>query len=158
MATQTTEMFNPYKVAIDTFQNGMETAVKFQKEAAETFVNATSRGSDFGTARERIQSMANESMEVIRKNAERTQQVFDEICRTGLDTFQKSIKACSSGQGKGEELMSSARTMWENTLDAMRATTDSMTRANTELVEGWTQFVNRTFATAEKKAAAKANA
>lgn len=158
MATQTTEMFNPYKVAIDTFQHGMETAVKFQKEAAETFMSATKCGTDVDSARERIQSLANESMDMIRQNAERTQKVFDDICRTGLDTFQRSVKAMTSGQTKGEELMKDARTLWENTLDAMRATTDAMTRANTELVEGWTQFANKTFTAAEKRAPAKAGA
>jgi len=153
MATQTTEMFNPYKVVIDTFQSGMETTVKFQKEAAETFVKATQRGNDFGAAKDRIQTMANESMDVIRQNAERSQKVFDDICRTGMDTFQKSIHAMNDGQAKGEDLMKDVRVLWENTLDAMRATTDTMTRANREIVEGWAQFANKSFASAEKKAA-----
>jgi len=154
MATVGSEMFNPIKVAAESFQSAMEAGLKFQKEAVSIFSEATTRGNGLEETRRRIETLANDSLETLRKNTEQTQKMFEEVSRTGIDLLRKSVETAGDAQGRGEGLFKRTQDLWQNTLDAWRASAESLAKANTQMIENWSSFMNRALGISEKKAAA----
>lgn len=153
----TTTDFNPFKTAIDAFQAGIETTVNFQKQAVESFGDLAN-AAPIDTLKERAESMTSESIRLMKTNAERSQKTMEEIFKTGMNAFEKSCKSFNDGNVKPEQFFNEARGVWENTLNAMKTSTDLVTKANTEIVEGWSDFVTKSFAVTNGKKVAPVGA
>jgi len=153
MNTQTQNAFNPFQTASEAFQTTMETGLKFQKDAVDMFGNASDRGTGMEDFRTRFQDFANESIEVIRDNAEQSGKLFEQSCRSSADLVQKNMDRIGKDDSNGKDFFAQAQHSFQDTFDAMRNTSDAFAKTNTRMLENFSKFVNQTMSTPVKKAA-----
>ena len=154
MTTQTQTAFNPFQMASEAFQTNMETGLKFQKDAVDMFTSASERPAGMEEFRTRFQNFANESIEVIRDNAEQSGKLFEQSCRNSVDLVQKNIDRIGKEDHNGKDFFAQAQNAFQDTFDAMRNTSDAFAKTNTRMLENFSRFVNQTISTPVKKAAA----
>lgn len=139
-----------FKQANETFKSAMDTGVRFQQDAFKCMSEFVGRGETFEDARSRMENVASDSINLIRKNAEQAQKSFDDGCKNGLDVIRKAF---DSGNGQGtKDLMTYTRDVWQNAFDAMRGNIETASRASTLCIENWSAFFTRNMNVCEKKA------
>ena len=104
--------------------------------------------------RTRFQDFANESIEVIRDNAEQSGKLFEQSCRNSVDLVQKNIDRIGKEDHNAKDLFAQAQNAFQETFDAMRNTSDAFAKTSTRMLENFSRFVNQTMSTPVKKAAA----
>lgn len=154
MTTQTVENVknqteNMFKQATETFKSAMDTGLRFQQDAFKCMSEMMTRSEPFGDIRNRMDTVATDSVNLVRKNAEQAQKVFDEGCKTGLSVIHKALE---SGNGHGnKDFMVYTRDMWQNAFDAMRTNLDAASRASAACIENWSSFFSQAMTCGEKK-------
>lgn len=145
---QTETMF---KQATDTFKSAMDTGVRFQQDAFKCMSEVMARGESCDDVKHRLESVATDSVNLIRKNAEQAQKVFDEGCKSGLEVIKKTL---DSGNGNGpKDAVTYTRDVWQNAFDSMRCNLDTASRASAQCIENWSSFFGKSMSFGEKKAA-----
>lgn len=151
-ATDTTGKKTPdmFREASETFRTTMETGIKFQQDAFKAMTDFFTRGESFEDARKRMESVATDSIGVIRKNAEQAQRLFDEGCKSGMDVLRKALEE-TNGHGP-KDLFTRTRDVWQSAFDAMRSNLEAAARTNTQAIECWSDFLGKVGTAGEKKA------
>src|SRR5262245_41150318 len=108
--TETPEFF---KQATDSFRSAMDTGMKFQQDAMKNVTEFFGKGENFETSRERVETFATDSLNLVRKNAEQAQKFFDEGCKTGLEVIRKTFAATENGNAK-RDMFAQTRDIWQN--------------------------------------------
>lgn len=145
--SQTETMF---KQANETFKSAMDTSLRFQQDAFKCMSEVVGRGENLEDVRSRMENVAVDSINIIRKNAEQAQKAFDEGCKNGLDVIHKAF---DSGNGSGnKDMMTYTRDVWQNAFDAMRGNIETASRASAACIENWSAFLTRSMSFGEKKA------
>ncbi len=152
--TNKTESCEFFRQASDTFKSAMESGIKFQQDAFKAVSDVFNRGESAEDCQRRIETVATDSINLIRKNAEQSQKMFDEGCRTGLETIRKGFGACEMGNGhSNKDMMDRTREVWQTAFDAMKTNLDTAAKASAQTIENWSSFFTKTMAVGEKKAA-----
>ncbi|RIK62168.1 MAG: hypothetical protein DCC65_17895 [Planctomycetota bacterium] len=139
-----------FKQASETFKSAMDTGIRFQQDAFKCMSEYVGRGETFEDARCRMETVAADSINLIRKNAEQAQKAFDEGCKNGIELIRKAF---DSGNGHGtKDMMTYARDVWQNAFDAMRGNIETASRTSTVCIENWSTFFTRSMNFGEKKA------
>lgn len=153
-APNKTESCEFFRQASDTFKSAMESGIKFQQDAFKAVTDVIGHNESLEDCCHRIESVATDSINLIRKNAEQSQKMFDEGCRTGLETIRKGFNACESGNGHGnKDVMDRTREVWQTAFDAMKTNLDAAAKASAQTIENWSSFFTKTMSVGEKKAA-----
>jgi len=147
-----TEKTDFFKQAADSFKSAMDTGVKFQQDAVKNLGEIFNQGETFEDSRERFETVATDSLNLIRKNAEQAQKYFDEGCKTGLEVIRKTFAATENGNSK-RDAFAQTRDVWQSAFDAMRTTIESAARTNAAAIENWSNFFSKSMTCCEKKAA-----
>ncbi|MEK6643032.1 MAG: hypothetical protein AABZ08_03925 [Planctomycetota bacterium] len=146
---ETTEFF---KQANDNFKSAFDTGMKFQNEALKTVTEMFGHGENFGDVKNRVETLASDSINLVRKNTEQTQRFFDEGCKSGLEMIRKTFAATENGNNKNDAF-TQTRDIWQCAFDAMRTNIETASRTNAQAIENWSSFFNKAMTISEKKAA-----
>ena len=103
VSTHKPETCDFFRQTADTFKSAMESGIKFQQDAFKAVTDVFGRGESQEDCRHRIETVATDSINLIRKNAEQSQKMFDEGCRSGLEVLRKGFSACETGNGHGNK-------------------------------------------------------
>jgi hypothetical protein len=155
MATQTNEVFNPFKTAGESVQAGIEASLKFQQQASQMLMDAVSKGAFNDDMRKQWEQVSSKSLDAIRHNSEEARRVFDQNFKSGMDVLHKSFDACGNTHKVSDDLCKQTQTVWQDAFEAVRTNTEAFAQANTKMVEEWTQCFNKAFTCNTTKAAAK---
>ncbi|MBI5763260.1 MAG: hypothetical protein HZA51_07015 [Planctomycetes bacterium] len=145
---ETTEFF---KQANDNFKAAFDTGMKFQNDAFKTMTEMFGRGENFGDVKNRVETLATDSINLVRKNTEQTQRFFDEGCKTGLEMIRKTFAVTENGNSKNDAF-TQARDLWQGAFEAMRSNIETASRTNAQTIENWSNFFNKAMTITEKKA------
>jgi len=140
-----------FEQASDNFKAAMEAGVKFQQEAFKNMFNMFTGIDNIDDVRKRIESVATDSIEMIRKNAEQSEKLFDAGCKSGMDIMKKSFEMMKSGNGEPADLFEQSRGVWKTGFDAMRSNIENVAKANTQAIENWASFLDRAMKAADVK-------
>lgn len=139
-----------FKHATETFKSVMDAGIRFQQDAFKCMSEMMSRTDSCENLTTRIESVAADTINLVRKNAEQAQKAFDEGCKTGLEVIRKSF---DTGNGHGsKDAMTYTRDVWQNAFDAMRNNLETASRTSAQCIENWSSFMSKTMTVAEKKA------
>ena len=147
-----TETPDFFKQAADSFKTAMDTGMKFQQDAMKNVTECFGKGETFEGSRERFETIAADSLNLVRKNSEQAQKFFDEGCKTGLEVIRKTFAATENGNAK-RDVFAQTRDIWQSAFDAMRTTVESAARTNAAAIENWSNFFGKSMTSCEKKAA-----
>jgi hypothetical protein len=155
-ATQTTEntknaTCDIFQQASETFKSAVETGVKFQQDAFRSMTDSVCKGENPEDMRQRFETVTTDSMNMVRRNVEQSQKLFDEGCKTGLEMIKKNFNMFENGNGHNKDFVAQTRDMWTNAFDAVRSTMDAAARTSVQSIENWSNFVNKTMTPVEKK-------
>lgn len=157
-ATQTSEQTkNPtcdiFHQASETFRTAIENGIKLQQDAFRTMTDSTGRGETPEEMKQRFETITTDSLNLVRKNVEQSQKLFDEGCKTGLEMIRKNFSALESGNGHNHDLAAQTREMWTNAFEAVRSTVDAAARTSVQSIENWSTFFTKSMTPTEKKSA-----
>lgn len=152
--TNKTEPCDFFRQAADTFKSAMESGIKFQQDAFKAVTDVYGQNESFEDGRHRIETVATDSINLIRKNSEQSQKMFDEGCRSGLETIRKSFGALECGNGhSNKDAIDRTREVWQSAFDAMKTNLDTAAKTSAQTIENWSAFLTKTMTVGEKKAA-----
>ncbi len=154
MATNKNDVFNPFKVAAESFQASMEAGVNFQKDAMKMFSDAITGNTAMDGFRDRVDAASKESAEMIRKNAEQSQKLFQDNCKVGLDMLHKGTDFVGSGADRSDDMFGNAREMWQSTFEALTANAQTVADNCSQTVEQWSECLGNVCTEAAKVAPA----
>lgn len=146
---------NVFEQAADSFKTTMDASLKLQQDAFKNMMGCFTGFDRFDDVRQRIESVTNETVGMIRKNAERTQKLFDEQCRTGTEMMTKSFDSMKGAKTQNGNVSEQCRSAWKTGFEAMCSGIDAMAKANVQVVENWASLFDKTIATCEPTTAAK---
>lgn len=146
---------NMFEQAADSFKTTIDAGLKMQQDAFKNMMNCFTGIDRFDDVRTRIESVTNETVGMIRKNAERTQKLFDEQVRTGTEMMNKSFDSMKIGKIANGNVTEQCRSAWKNGFDAMCSGIDAMAKANVQVVENWASLFDKTIVTCEPMTTAK---
>ena len=86
---------------------------------------------------------------MVRKSAEQTQEAFDESCKSGLGMIRKNFEMI---RNEDKDLVSRATDMWTASFDALKANVDTTAKTATQVMETYSDFVNKSATNMTKKA------
>jgi polyhydroxyalkanoate synthesis regulator phasin len=157
-ATQTTEntknqTCDIFQQASETFKTAVENGVRFQQDAIRSMTDCVGRGETPEDMKHRIETITTDSLNLVRRNVEQSQKLFDEGCKTGLEMIKKNFSMFENGNGHNKDFAAQTRDMWTNAFEAVRNTVDAAARTSVQSMENWSSFVTKTMAATEKKAA-----
>jgi len=147
--TTTTRATNMFEQAADSFKTTLDASLKLQQDAFKNMMGCFTGFDRFDDIRQRVESVTNETVTMIRKNAERTQKLFDEQCRTGTEMMTKSFDSMKGGKIQNGNVSEQCRSAWKNGFEAMCSGIDAMAKANVQVVENWASLFDKTIATCE---------
>ena len=145
----TTRNTNMFEQAADSFKSTLDASLKLQQDAFKNMMGCFTGFDRFDDVRQRVESVTNETVGMIRKNAERTQKLFDEQCRTGTEMMTKSFDSMKGGKIQNGNVSEQCRSAWKNGFEAMCSGIDAMAKANVQVVENWASLFDKTIATCE---------
>jgi len=153
--TQTTSMFNPFQMAAESVQATLQAGMKFQQDAARMMGEGLFDGKMLEDSRRRFETMTTESMDLFRKNAERTQKMVEENTRRGLDLMRQGFETAMTGMRSGDDFRRQAQDLWHGMFETLRTNTDAFVKNGTQAVEGWSSCVQKASGERTGKAAGK---
>ncbi len=139
---------NVFKSASDCCANAFESAMRFGQDAIKGFAGIFDPIGGRAPGFDRIEHMAIDGVELIRKNAEQTQVFFDAACRNNMDMIRKS---CEAGKAEDKDAFARARDAWQSAIDAMRGNVDAAAKTTSKAIEHFSDFVGKNIQPAIKK-------
>jgi len=149
------EISNMFRQANENFRSAMETGIRFQQDAFRSISDVLGRSESLEDARNRMEMMATDSINLIRKNAEQSQKLFDETCRSGMDLLRRSFELMDPPGGKHKDVYGATREIWTAAFDTMRSNIEAASKTSAQAIENWSNFFSKSMSFAEKKPAAK---
>ncbi|MCG8409177.1 MAG: hypothetical protein MI923_28570 [Phycisphaerales bacterium] len=138
-------MFNE---ATNTFNSAMEAGLNFQREAVKSMGDMFTCCGTMENTRGRVEAMATDSIDMVRKNAEQTQKFFDEGCRNGINMLRKTFEA---NKVEDKDVFAQTRDLWQSAFDAMRGNVEAAARTTTQTIENMSGFMTKCTQTNNKK-------
>jgi hypothetical protein len=143
---ETCEMFEK---SADTLKSAMDAGIKVQQDAFKTVGDMFTKGGSFDGSRQRFETVATDSIDLVRRNAEQAQRYFDESCRNNMNVVKKSFDF--NRDAGDQDVFVRTRDFWQTACDATRSNFEAATKAGSQAIENWSNFVGKTLATTEKK-------
>ena len=143
---ETCEMFDKTS---DTFKSAMDAGFKFQQDAVKTMGDLFTKGGSFDASRQRFETMATDTIDFVRRNAEQAQRCFDENCRNNMNVVKKSFDF--NREADDQDVFGRTKDFWQTAFDATRSNFEAATKAGSQAIENWSNFVGKTFTTTDKK-------
>ena len=141
MATATTNQASElFGQAAKSFESAIQTGLKLQEESIKFLAEMLN---DLGSPQKwqkKTQAVMNEVITTSQKNMDEAVQVMNENAKTSMELLQKTFETRPADV---KEAQSRTMEVWETTLSVLRRNTEAAARANTRLVEGWTEMAKK---------------
>jgi uncharacterized protein with ATP-grasp and redox domains len=134
-----------FKAASDSFRDAMETGLRFGQDAMKSVTECFGKNENMDDTRARVQETAVETINLVRKNAEQAQELFEANCKAGIDMLKKTFNTFDPN-AKNKDAFVQTREMWNATFNTMKSSVDAAAAFNTRMIENLTGFVNNAFA------------
>ncbi len=138
---------NMFKNMNDNVRTAFDNGVKFQQETLKSVTSMFNCCEGTEDARGKFETIANDTINMVRKNAEQTQKNFDETCKNGMNMIKKSCETMKADK----DLFAQTRDMWSTMFDMMKTNVDMFTKTTTATIENVSEFVSKTIETGAKK-------
>jgi ElaB/YqjD/DUF883 family membrane-anchored ribosome-binding protein len=136
-ATHSKELFGQ---ATRAFETAIQSGIKLQEESVKFLTEMFNEVNSPEKWQKTVQSMMNGVVDSSRKSMEEAVQVMNENAQTSLELLQQ---ACQTPPADIEEAKSRTMTLWETTLRTVRRNTEAVLRANSRLVDAWTESAEK---------------
>lgn len=135
--TETTDfMTRMLTQAADTFNETMQTGVKFQEQAAKFWTDTLAKNAD--QVRTRFEKVAEEAIPTANKKLEQFHRTFEDQAKKSMDVLRQTFDGASGWADNG--LQEQTTNLWRTSFDAMRSSVDVVAKANAEMFEKWSAF------------------
>ena len=151
--TKNNDAQNVMETANESFRSAVDAGMKFQRDTFDMMTKAFNfSGFNCGDVNERVEENTTETVNMVRKNAEQTQKAFDESCRNGLGMIRKNFELIRNDD---KDLVGRATDMWTASFDALKANVDTTAKTAAQVMETYSDFVNKSAKSMTDKKAAK---
>jgi hypothetical protein len=140
-ATPTGSTNELFRQAVDTFQSAIKAGVKIQEDSTRQFIDMLR---DFGSPmqwQKKGQEFVGEAVKLTQQNVEETVRAISQNAKTAMELFQKTMETRPGETEADNEAR--AREMWESTMAAMRAGTETILQANAHILDSWTDLAKK---------------
>lgn len=141
---------NMFKGFGDMFKSAFDAGLKFQQDMFKTVTGTCENGCSFDAFRNRCETTAMDSFNWVRKNAELTQKMVDDSCRNGVEMVRKTSD--TSRMDNNKDMFAQSREISQNAIDAAKNNMDVFAKTTSQMMEVYSDFVNKTMTMTEKKA------
>ena len=131
-----TQMFTQ---AANTFNETMQTGLKFQEQSAKFWTGTLAKNAD--QVRTQFEKVADEAIPAAKKNLEQFHRMFENQAQKSLDVLRETFDGARGWADKG--LQDQTMTLWRTSFDAMRSSVDVVAKANAEMFEKWSAFAGQ---------------
>lgn len=139
-----TEMTDYFKTANDNFKSALDAGIQFQQDCFKNMTEMFGRGETTDDVRHRVETVATDTINLVRKNVEQSQRMFDDGCKSGVEMLKKSFEQFQNGNGKDKDAFTQTRDVWQNAVDAMRSNVETAARTTSQAIENWSSFFAKT--------------
>ena len=148
--TKTENTQDMFENANNSFRSAIDAGMKFQRDTFDMMTKAFNFGGfNFGDVNERVEENTTEAVNMVRKNAEQTQKAFDESCKNGLGMIRKNFDMMKN---EDKDMVARATDMWTAGFDALKSNVDTTAKTATQVMETYSEFVNKSATNMTKKA------
>jgi hypothetical protein len=155
MATVTPNPSELFGQATKSIESAIQSGLKLQEESIKCL---TQMFNDVGSPQKwqkKAEAVLTEMVATTQKSVDEAVQVMNQNAQKGMELFQKAIEA---PQGKSDsETQQKTLELWETAMGVMRANTEVMLRANSRVIEAWSQWAKNLHANGEQVAEAAKN-
>lgn len=144
---------NVFDRATDDFKATMDAGIRCQRDMMHFMFGAFDGGRNTEDVRPNFRKTATESIELVRKNVEQARDTFDRNCRLTADAVNKTFDSFDNGRDKDADVFEQGRSVWKIGADAMCSTLENVSKTNVQMIENWSNFMDRLMR--EGKATAK---
>lgn len=140
MATNNQAASELFGQATRSFESAIQTGLKVQEDSVRFMTDMLN---DIGSPQkwqQKTQAVMNEIVNSSQKNMDEAVQVMNENAKTSMDLLQKAFQARPADSN---EAQSRTLELWESTLGILRRNSEAVLRANTRLVETWTEMAKK---------------
>lgn len=153
METARMDTENMFKTMSDNFKTMIDNSMKFQQDVFKTMTGFVNTCETMDDCRGKIETVANDSIGMVKKNAEAMTRTFDETCKNNMTMFRKT---CDMAKAEGnKDMFAQAGDFWHAAFDAMRGNVEATARSATQFIENFTDFVSKSNHIATTKKSAK---
>lgn len=138
---------NVFKTMNENARMAFDNGVKFQQDTMKAVTNMFAGCETMDDCRGKFETVANDTINFVRKNAEQTQKAFDESCKSGMNMIKKSFE---TARGENKDMFAQTRDMWAGMFDMMKTNVDMFTKTTTATIENMSEFVNKTMDVSRK--------
>lgn len=131
-----TEMFTQ---AAETFNETMQTGLKFQEQAAKFWTGTFTKNAD--QFRTQFEKVADETIPAAKKNLEQFHRTFEDQAQKSMDVLRQTFDDARGWADKG--LQDQTMKLWRTSFEAMRSSVDVVAKANAEMMEKWSAFAGQ---------------
>jgi anionic cell wall polymer biosynthesis LytR-Cps2A-Psr (LCP) family protein len=140
MATNNHAASEIFGQATRSFESAIQTGLKLQEDSVRFMTDMLN---DIGSPQkwqQKTQAVMNEIISSSQKNMDEAVQVMNENAKTSMDLLQKAFQ---SRPADTNEAQSRTLELWESTLGIVRRNSEAALRANTRIVEAWTEMAKK---------------
>lgn len=132
--TESTDfMARMFTQAADTFNETMQTGLKFQEQAAKFWTGTLTKNAD--QVRTQFEKVSEEAIPTAKKNLEQFHQTFEDQAKKSMDVLRRTFDNASGWADNG--LQEQTTNLWRTSFDSMRSSVDVVAKANAEMFESW---------------------
>jgi hypothetical protein len=136
-AIHPTELFSR---ASRSFEAAVQSGIRIQEESLKCVTEIINENCSPETWQKKTQTLITEMVSTSQKNVDDAVAVLNENTKTGLEFFQKAFEAAPADSS---EAQAKTVNLWETALGALRRNTDVMLKANSRIVEAWTEMAKK---------------
>jgi hypothetical protein len=126
--------------AARSFESAVQAGIKLQAESVKFLTDVLSEMGSPQKWQKKAQAVMSEMVNTSQNNIGEAIKVMNENAKTSLDVLQKAFQSQPNGT---EEAQSRTLEVWETTLGILRKNTEAVLRANTRVVEAWTEMAKK---------------
>lgn len=130
-----------FKAMNDNFRSAFDNSVKFQQETMKAVTNMFTNCDTMDDCKGKFETMANDTVSMVRKNAEQTQKAFDESCKSGINMMKKTF---DTAKADNKDMFAQTRDMFSGMFDMMKTNMEMFTKTTTATIENVSEFVTKT--------------
>ncbi|MBX3393964.1 MAG: hypothetical protein KF841_01215 [Phycisphaerae bacterium] len=139
---------NMFKTVNENFRTAYDNSVKFQQDTMKAVTGMFNGCDSMDDYRSKFEVMANDTINMVRKNAEQTQKSFDENCKNGMNVIKKAFETT---RGDNKDMFVMSRDMFSTMFDMMKSNVEMFTRTTTATIENMSDFVNKSISSTAPK-------
>jgi hypothetical protein len=141
METARMETENMFKTMSDSFKTMLDNSMRFQQDVFKTMTGFVNSCETMDDCRGKIETVANDSIGMVKKNAETMTRTFEEASRNNMSMFRKTFDMSKVEPNK--DMIAQASDFWHTALDTMRGNVEATAKSATQMIENFSDFVSK---------------